>query len=73
MQLFFGASLLVATMAAFAQPQTNSAKPQAVASPVFRETRLSVGDVNQGQKVTHSFVFSNAGDAELRVKAVTPT
>ncbi|MEK7408019.1 MAG: DUF1573 domain-containing protein [Acidobacteriota bacterium] len=69
--LFRGAALLV-TVAALAQSRGPADRPQ-IPQPVFRETEYSAGVVEKGSKLSHTFVFKNAGRVPLEIKSVTPT
>lgn len=73
MRLWVVGLLSLAAVTAFAQPRTNHSEAAAPRPAAFRETRFSFGEVDKGQRVTHSFVFKNLGNTELKVKAVTPT
>ena len=43
--------------------------------PVFEwtETRFDFGEVKEGEKVTHTFVFKNIGKADLIITSVSPS
>ena len=71
---FFRYTLILAAVTAFAGQGQQSA-PDSTAGPraEFGTTRFSFGEVHQGDRVTHSFVFKNVGAEKLVVKAVTPT
>ena len=38
---------------------------------VFEETEYQFGKINQGEKVTHTFVFNNTGDAPLIINSAS--